>query len=67
MVYDIVVKAYFGAFFKCLLLITSILSIVKLKRVTDDKIIKILYISFLSFNIYNIKKGVLIEKSARKL
>ena len=41
MVYDIVVKAYFGAFFKCLLLITSILSIVKLKRVTDDKIIKI--------------------------
>ena len=41
MVYDRVVKAYFEAFFECLLLITSILSIIKLKRVTDDKIIKI--------------------------
>ena len=34
-------RAYSGAFFECFLLITSILSIIKLKRVTDDKIIKI--------------------------
>lgn len=41
MVYDIVVKAYFGALFECFLLITSILSIIKLHKGTDDKIIKI--------------------------
>lgn len=41
MVYDIVVKAYFGAFFECFLLITSILSIIKLNKGTDNKIIKI--------------------------
>ena len=41
MIYNIVVKAYFGALFECFLLFTSILSIFKLNKKTDEKIIRI--------------------------
>ena len=41
MIYDIVVKAYFGAIFECFLLITSIFSIIKLKKTTNDKLMEI--------------------------